>query len=95
MLRGSGREEGTQAKLSLTVYSFSKHFVWESHAGAVSSVGLDKASGKLKPELHGKRALGRAGRAGSAGHGRGMTAPSHGSLQRQPFQRFVTHVAGC
>lgn len=92
MLHGSGGEEGTQAKGSLTVYSFSKHFVPESHAGAVSATGLDKALATLKWELHGKSELGRTGRAVLAGHGWGMTAPSHGSVQSQPFQHFITHM---
>jgi len=92
MLHGGGRAEKTQEKGNLTVYSFSKNFGQEGCAGAVSAVGLDEALAKLKPELHGKRELGRTDRAVLAGLGGGMTAPSHGNTQSPPLQHFNRHT---
>lgn len=91
MLHGSGGEEGTRAQGNLTVYSFSKDFGEAGYAGAVSTVGLDEALAKLKPELNCRSELGCTGRAVLAGHGRGIAAPSHGSMQSQPLQPFITH----
>lgn len=36
--------------------------------------------------------LGYTGRAGLAGHDWGIMAPSHGSVQSQHFQHYITHV---